>query len=139
MHKAMEGDAAGVPLSDRREQAINLVDRLIAKAQKIKFSYADDVFIISNETGKWMAEGQEFPSFEAAQEYVESLLPDGLPDYDCTVVINDLGPCDPETLAGLAVPYDWLEQFREENRERIRKEREEEKRSRPPEKDRRLI
>ena len=118
---------------------MNLVDRLIAKAQKIKFSYSDDVFIISNETGKWMAEGQEFPSFEAAQEYVESLLPDALPDCDCTVIINDLGSCDPETLNRLAVPNDWIDHIKEENQERIRREREEEKRSRPPEKDRQLI
>ena len=68
---------------------MQLIDRLIAKANKIVMQYSDDVFIISNETGARMVDGQEFPSFEAAQEYVESLLLDDL--LDCTVIINDLG------------------------------------------------
>lgn len=118
---------------------MNLVERLIAKAQTIKLSYTDDVFIISNETGKWTVAGQEFLTFEAAQEYVESLLQDALVDCDCTVIINDLGTCDQETLNKLEVPDDWLDRIREENLERIRKEHEEEERGRPPKKDRRLI
>lgn len=125
------------PYLAERGLTMNLIDRLIAKAKKIKLAYGDNVFVISNETGKWMVEGQEFPSLEAAQEYVESLLPDDLPD--CTVIINDLGPCNTDDLNKLAVPDDWLNRIREENQERIRKRREAEKRNRPPEKDRRLI
>lgn len=116
---------------------MNTVDRLIEKAKKIKLTYGDSVFIISNETGKWTAEGQEFPSFEAAQEYVESLCPDD--DPNSVVIINDLGPCDLGALEGLRTPDDWLDSILKENRERLRKEQEEERLNRPPEKDRRLI
>ena len=116
---------------------MNLIDRLIARAQEARLVCRDNVFIISNETGEWMVEGRRFPDSEAALEYVEGLMPDDSPE--CMVIINDLRPCDPEALAGLAAPYDWIDRIREENRERIRREREEEKRGRPPEKDRRLI
>lgn len=116
---------------------MDMVDRLIEKARKIKLTCGDSVFIISNETGQWTVDGQTFSDFEAAQEYVEGLLPDDEPES--TVIINDLGPCDTDALEKLAVPDDWLDHLREENLERIRKEREKERLDRPPERDRRLI
>lgn len=89
---------------------MDLVGRLIAKAQKIKLSYGDNVFIISNETGRWMAEGRDFPSFEAAQKYVEDLIPEG--DSDSVIIINDLGPSpfpEPDRAVGIW-PKEWLEE-----------------------------
>ena len=116
---------------------MKLIDRMIAKAKVIKLASADNVFIISNETGKWMAEGKEFPSLEAAQEHIEGLLPDG--DADLTLIINDLGPEDPEALEALAVPADWIDRMKEANLEWNRKRHEKEGQDKPPEKDRRLI
>lgn len=116
---------------------MRLIDRLIAKARVIKLVCSDNVFIISNETGKWMADSQDFPSLETAQEYVEGLVRDA--DSDITVIINDIGPRDQDALNSLAVPVDWLERIRKENAEIRRRELEEERRNRPPEKDRRLI
>lgn len=116
---------------------MKLIDRLIDKAKTIKLSYGDNVFIISNETGKWVVEGQEFPDLEAAQEYVESLLPDDA--LGSTVIINDTGPDDPYALKKLTVPADWIDRLKQENMERMQRKREAERLNRPPEKDRRLI
>lgn len=116
---------------------MNLIDRLIEKAKSIKLTYGDSVFIISNETGYWTVDNQIFPDFEAAQEYVEGLFSDD--DPDSVIIINDLGPCDINALKDQAVPDDWLNHLKEENRERILQEREAELQNRPPMKDRRLI
>lgn len=116
---------------------MKLLDRLINKAKTIQLTYGDNVFIISNETGKWIVDGQEFPDLDSAQEYVEGLLPDNVPDS--TLIINDVGPCNMDALAELAVSEDWQDRIIKENTERRQREREKERLNRPPKKDRRLI
>lgn len=69
---------------------MNLIDRLLAKAQTIQLTYGNDVFIIIREAAGWVVDGRQFPDLEAAQEYVEGLVPDN--DADCTVIINDALP-----------------------------------------------
>lgn len=116
---------------------MNLIDRLIAKARLVQMAYGDNVFIISREIYGWTVGGQTFPDLEAAQEYVDSLVP--CDTSDCTVIIDDLGPCDMDAVKKLAVPEDWLYRIKEENRERIRQKHEKERLDMPPMKDRRLI
>lgn len=115
---------------------MNLIDRLIIKAQKLGFA-ADVVFLISNETGKWVVDGKEFPALEDAQRYAEELISGD--DQDSVIIINDLGPCDPDSLNELAVPAGWQDRIWEEEIERRAQEQEEERRNRLPKKDRRLI
>lgn len=69
---------------------MNLIDRLLAKVQTIQLTYGNDVFIIIREAAGWVVDGRQFPDLEAAQEYVEGLVPDN--DADCTVIINDAPP-----------------------------------------------
>ena len=69
---------------------MNLIDRLIAKAQTIQLALGDDVFMIIREDVGWTVDGQQFPDLEAAQGYVEGLIPDNA--GDCTVIINDAPP-----------------------------------------------
>ena len=119
------------------ETVMNLIDRLITKAQTIQLTYGDNVFIISNETGNWTVDGQTFPDLEAAQEYVDSLIPNDA--GECTVIIDDLGQFNPDDLKELAAPEDWLDRQKEKNQERMHKEQEEKWLNGPPRKDRRLI
>lgn len=69
---------------------MNLIDRLLAKAQTIQLTYGNDVFIIIREDVGWTVDGQQFPDLGAAQGYVEGLVPDN--NADCTVIINDVPP-----------------------------------------------
>lgn len=69
---------------------MNLIDRLLVKAQTIQLTYGNDVFIIIREVAGWAVDGQRFPDLEAAQGYVEGLIPDNA--GDCTVIINDAPP-----------------------------------------------
>ena len=85
------------PYLTERGLTMNLIDRLIAKAQTIQLALGDDVFIIIREDVGWTVDGQQFPDLEAAQRYVEGLIPDNADD--CTVIINDAPPF-PGTRAG---------------------------------------
>lgn len=78
------------PYLAERGLPMNLIDRLIAKAQTIQLALGDDVFIIIREDVGWTVDGQQFPDLEAAQGYVEGLIPDNA--GDCTVIINDTPP-----------------------------------------------
>ena len=78
------------PYLAERGLTMNLIDRLIAKAQTIQLALGDDVFIIIREDVGWTVDGQQFPDLEAAQRYVEGLIPDNADD--CTVIINDTPP-----------------------------------------------
>ncbi len=69
---------------------MNLIDRLLVKAQTIQLTYGNDVFIIIREVAGWAVDGQRFPDLEAAQGYVEGLVPDN--NAECTVIINDAPP-----------------------------------------------
>lgn len=79
-----------VPYLAERGLPMNLIDRLIAKAQTIQLALGDDVFIIIREGVGWTVDGQRFLDLEAAQGYVEGLIPDNA--GDCTVIINDAPP-----------------------------------------------
>lgn len=76
---------------------MNLIDRLLVKAQTIQLTYGNDVFIIIREVAGWAVDGQRFLDLEAAQGYVEGLVPDN--NAECTVIINDAPPF-PGTRAG---------------------------------------
>lgn len=69
---------------------MNLIDRLLVKAQTIQLAYGGAVFIIIREDMGWTVDGQQFPDLEAAQGYVGGLVPDNA--GDCTVIINDVPP-----------------------------------------------
>lgn len=69
---------------------MNLIDRLIAKAQTIQLALGDDVFMIIREDVGWTVDGRQFLDLESAQGYVEGLIPDNA--GDCTVIINDAPP-----------------------------------------------
>lgn len=78
------------PYLAERGLTMNLIDRLIAKAQTIQLALGDNVFMIIREDVGWTVDGQQFPDLEAAQGYVEGLIPDNA--GDCTVIINDAPP-----------------------------------------------
>lgn len=64
------------------------VDKLIMKAMKIRPQH--DLCIISNATGRWIYEGQEFDTFEAAEAAAEEYFKGY--DSDFLIIINDAGP-----------------------------------------------
>lgn len=68
---------------------MNQVDRLIAKAKRLGLGDGD-VFVISGETGIWKVGDREFPDFESAEQYIDTLIGDSKGDY--TVIIDDLTP-----------------------------------------------
>lgn len=107
---------------------MNAVDRLIEKARKIKLTYGDNVFIITKESGGWTVDGRIFPTFEAAQEYVDGLISDDGED-SATVIINDLGPCNMGVLKELAVKDERMDHPEKAPKRIVRS----------PKKDRRLI
>lgn len=64
------------------------IDRLFNRVMKLKKNYSD-VIIISNQTGRWMIEGREFPNLEAAEQAVDDTASG---EDDIYVIINDVGP-----------------------------------------------
>lgn len=64
------------------------IDRLIVRAKKIKPEY-NDIYFISNETGRWMVEDKEFSSLEEAEQYIDGLTGDS---EDILIIVNDAGP-----------------------------------------------
>lgn len=101
---------------------MNQIDRLIAKAKKLGLG-GGDVLLISGETGIWKVGNKEFPDFESAEQYVDTLLAG--PGEDSTVIINDITP---EYLKSLEKQI--KEADRERDKEEMRRKQEEERKRR---------
>lgn len=63
------------------------IDGLIMRARRM-LSSGGGLFIIRKEAGKWMIEGREFPSEEAAEQYIDDMAGN---TEEITVIINDAG------------------------------------------------
>lgn len=104
---------------------MNQIDRLIAKAKKLGLGNGD-VFLISGETGIWKVGDKEFPDFESAEQYVDTLLAGS--GEDCTVIINDITP---EYLKSMEKQI--KEADRKRDREEMRRRKKEERKRRKKE------